>query len=249
MNNRHLMHALRTVAPVALLFLAACTEKAQVANATQEVMDAKNPGVVGMIKNAAGASTGNPETDAALGAEDAIRKVQQSDRLQAEAIAARDRGDPTTAQDKIQEIFGKGNRSPNNLLITSLGIALQYGQPDANEKLENLKLTQNVDKEQATDGNWNRSQMRDAEEGIKESERVLKALSQMNLSPQERRSRQANAAAAAAEYYGYEAALYRIKARQAHNSMDDHVRQELAEYAEKQQQYYHQMERDLRAGD
>ena len=78
MSARHLLHALRAVAPVALLLLAACSDKAQFANTTQEVMESKNGPIGSAITNALGSSTGNPETDAALGACDVWLRISMA---------------------------------------------------------------------------------------------------------------------------------------------------------------------------
>ena len=191
-------HALRLAAPLALLLLAACTPQAQTANTAQQVIDAKNPGVVGAIKNAAGASTGNPETDAALGAGDVIENLVKADKLESEAVAARSRGEGTTAQEKITAAI---KIRPNPYLyITRMGIALQFGQAiERDGTAEVLSTFEDKTTPQA---------FAYADAAIAEVERVLKVTGRMNLSSQDREPRRYRTIMAAAEFYEVRAAMY-----------------------------------------
>jgi len=211
-------HALRLAAPLALLLLAACTPQAQTANTAQQVIDAKNPGVVGAIKNAAGASTGNPETDAALGAGDVIENLVKADKLESEAVAARGKGEGTTAQEKITAAI---KIRPNPYLyIMRMGIALQFGQGgiERDGTAEVLSTFEDKTTPQA---------FAYADEAIAEVERVLKVTGRMNLSSADRDPRRYRTIMAAAEFYEVRAAMYAKAGNQSAAGMDNYRKNEL----------------------
>ena len=232
MSTEHLRCALRVAAPFALLILAACNERAQTASTYQEFADTKHPGVSGAIDP----STGNPEIDAVIGAADVIKQMERSDKLEAEAIAARDSGDVKTAESKLDAAMVI-NRSPNDLEITSLGVALQLGETKATaDRFKAIKDRLYQDRINVKNGYQNQWQMIEANLAIKESERVLQALAQnkMKLGLNELHLRQYYAANTAVEFYRHRSILNQIRGDTGKAAED-----------EAKQHAYEQMQADL----
>ena len=220
MSARHLLHALRAVAPVALLLLAACSDKAQFANTTQEVMESKNGPIGSAITNALGSSTGNPETDAALGAGEVVRSIEVSDKAEADAIAAADRNDGNSAVLALDLAYGA--RPTRALDITRVRIALETGDQAATQRVNELRSSMENDRfntmmnlrvirPQSRDSGEIHSKMEFVTSTINQVEIVLRAVEKMGLPDKERRQRQANAALAASEFYSQRARLYDLK--------------------------------------
>ncbi len=232
MSTKHLLHALRVVAPLALLFLAACSDKAQVANTAQQVMDAKNPGVVGAIENALGTSTGNPETDAAIGAEDVVKKMEQTDKLEAEARDAANKGDYQTAEAKLDD--ARKIRPGADFDFTEYGIALQCGEIPRNDSQVNVIHRLSEDEYATRDGHTiSPKEINFVTAGIREIERTRQAVSNMKdkLTLAEYKRRQADLAGRSLTFYLYREEFYRAngdlaKADADHASMDAYSKME-----------------------
>ncbi len=233
-----LTHHLRALAPFALLFLAACSDKAQVANTTQQVVDAKNPGVVGAIKNAAGTGVTDKEIDAAINASDAIKRMLESRAAEDAIKAASARDDPAAAE---ATIASAQNRRPDDKVIESaaLGAALQCGESaDVIERrIARIGDGAAYWSLNASFGppNTLRTQI-DLWRAASEAERVLQALNKMNLPAKERLRRQIAAAKALVSIHN------RIGAIEAGPGDEVGVR-----VAQKEATKYQQMQRELEA--
>ncbi len=200
MSTRH-FRALRAVAPLALLLLAACSDKQTISQSYQEFMDTKNPGVAGVVSNATGSGTGNSEIDAALGAGDVVRQIQRSDTLEAEARDAADKNDAATAEAKLKEL-NDGRRKPNFEAV-QLAVALQCGESDKVGERMNAVRDAMIKAGKDKDGSPSYAQFRTVDLAIQESERVLRDLTrnQMKLLPHDRNERLANTAITLAQLY------------------------------------------------
>jgi hypothetical protein len=247
MSNSHFMHALRAVAPVALLFLAACSDKAQVANTTQEVMDTKNPGVVGAIENAVGYDNNIPEVQAALYAGQVVRDLENRDKYEAGAITARDKGDGKAALENIHQAgLAMLSHPDRNLYVTEVGIDLQYGDLDPSRPVSAFDEGGSVgavrtriigDYADAKEGNFEPRHLTYANRAIAEVERAMQAISRMNnLTLREQSAREAHAADVAHEYYLLRSYIYEAKGDKAS-----------AEADAKRAKYYEQMQAQLKS--
>jgi hypothetical protein len=225
MSSKH--RALRAIAPFALLFLAACSPQAQTASTAQEFMDTKLPGILGAIKNALGMSTGNPETDAALGAAAVIQQMEASDKFQQEALVAAFRGDSRTAEENITAAL---NGRPNQFIdITALRVALQCGEETSSERRATIESRVSFFKDRSKAVSY-------LQLAIDETKNAMLALERMDVTESERKSRQAAAANAAALLYTRRASLY--NSEEAYKKDSD-----LARAAT-----YRQMQQELLAG-
>ena len=231
-------HHLRALAPLALLFLAACSDKAQVANTTQQVVDAKNPGVVGAIQNATGTGVTDKEIDAAINASDTIKGMLESRAAEESIKAASARDDSAAAE---ATIAAAQSRRPNDKAIEAVafGAALQCGESADVIERRLAKIGDGAAywSLHASDGPPNNIRTQyDLFRASQEAEHVLQDLNKMNLPMKERLRRQIATAKAMVSIEN------RVGAIEA--SADDEAG---VKYAQQEAAKYQQMQRELEA--